>query len=92
MKPKTKLVAAGARGETVAEGDADLGFDQMSNIVVNPKIQSLGPLPSPLQNYTNYAGGVVTAGKKRDGAKVFIAFLTSPQAQTTMESKRFEGL
>lgn len=57
IKPKAKLVVAGAKGETVAEGDADLGFDQMSNIVINPKIESLGPLPSALQHYTDYAGG-----------------------------------
>jgi molybdate transport system substrate-binding protein len=92
MKPKTKLVAAGAKGETVAKGDADIGFDQMSNIVINPKIESLGSLPSTLQNYTNYAGGLVTAGKERDGAKAFITFLTSPQAQSIMKSKGFEGL
>ena len=42
MKSKAKLVAAGAKGETVARGDADLGFDQMSNIVINPKIESWG--------------------------------------------------
>lgn len=92
MKPKTKLVAAGAKGETVAKGDADIGFDQMSNIVINPKIESLGPLPSALQNDTNYAGGLVTAGKEREGAGALIAFLTSPQAQTIMKSKRFAGL
>ena len=92
MKPKTKLVAPGAKGETVAKGDADIGFDQMSNIVINPKIESLGSLPSALQNYTSYAGGVVTAGKERDGAKAFMAFLNSPQAQSVMKSKGFEGL
>lgn len=92
MKPKTKLVAAGAKGETVAKGDADIGFDQMSNIVINPKIESLGPLPSALQNDTNYAGGLVTAGKEREGAGALIAFLTSPQAQTIMKSKGFAGL
>lgn len=91
MKPKAKLVAAGAKGETVAEGEADIGFDQMSNIVINPKIESLGSLPSTLQNYTNYAGGLVAAGKEREGAKAFIAFLTSPKAQTVMKSKGFEG-
>lgn len=92
MKPKTKLVTAGAKGETVAKGEADIGFDQMSNIVVNPKIESLGSLPSTLQHYTNYAGGLVTAGKERDGAKAFIAFLTSPQARAVMKSNGFAGL
>jgi molybdate transport system substrate-binding protein len=92
MKSKAKVVAAGAKGETVAKGDADLGFDQMSNIVINPKIESLGSLPSELQHYTNYAGGLVTAGKERDGGKAFIAFLTSAPAQTAMASKGFEGL
>ena len=92
IKPKAKLVAAGAKGETVAKGDADIGFDQMSNIVINPKIESLGSLPSELQHYTHYAGGLVAAGKERDGAKAFIAFLTSPSAQAVMKSKGFEGL
>jgi len=92
MKPKTKLVAAGAKGETVVQGDADIGFDQLSNIAINPKIESLGPLPSTLQHYTNYAGGLVRAAKERDGAKALITFLTSPQAQTIMKSKGFAGL
>lgn len=92
VKPKAKLVAAGAKGETVVKGEADLGFDQMSNIVINPKIAALGSLPSSLQHYTNYAGGLVAAGKERAGAKAFIAFLTSPSAQTVMKSKGFEGL
>jgi molybdate transport system substrate-binding protein len=92
MKPKAKLVAAGAKGETVVKGDADIGFDQMSNIVINPKIESLGPLPPALQNYTNYAGGLAATGKERDGSKAFIVFLTSLPAQTVMKSKGFEGL
>jgi len=92
MKSKAKLVAAGAKGETVAKGDADLGFDQMSNIVINPKIESLGSLPSELHNYTNYAGGLVTAGKERVGGKAFVNFLTSAPAQAVMKSKGFEGL
>ena len=92
VKSKTKLVAAGAKGETVAKGDAEIGFDQMSNIVINPEIKALGPLPPTLQHYTNYAAGLVTAGKEHDGAKAFIAFLTSPPAQAVMKSKGFEGL
>jgi len=92
MKPKAKLVAAGAKGETVAKGDAEIGFDQMSNIVTNPKIESLGSLPSALQNYTHYAGGLVAAGKERDAGETFVAFLTSAPAQTVMKSKGFEGL
>ena len=92
IKSKTKLVAAGAKGETVVKGDADIGFDQMSNIVNNPKIEPLGPLPATLQKYTNYAGGLARAGKERDGGKAFIAFLTSAAAQTVMKSKGFEGL
>jgi molybdate transport system substrate-binding protein len=92
MKPKAKLVAAGAKGETVIKGDADLGFDQMSNIVINPKIESLGPLPATLQNYTDYAGGLVTAGRERDAGKAFVGFLRSSAAQAVMKSKGFEGL
>ncbi len=92
MKPKAKLVAAGAKGKTVVNGAADIGFDQMSNIVINPKIESLGSLPASLQHYTYYAGGLVKAGTERDGGKAFLVYLRSPAAQTMMKSKGFEGL
>lgn len=92
MKPKATLVAAGAKGETVIKGDADIGFDQMSNIVINPKIESLGPLPATLQHYTDYAGGLITAGTERDAGKAFLGFLRSSDAQAIMKSKGFEGL
>jgi hypothetical protein len=52
----------------------------------------LGSLPAALQNYTNYAGGLVAAGKEPDGGKALIVFLTSPPAQTVMILKGFEGL
>lgn len=46
------------------------------------RIARQGSLPSTLQHYTSYAGGSVAASRERDGAKAFIDFLTSPQAQT----------
>lgn len=92
IKPKAKLVAAGAKGETVVNGDADIGFDQMSNIVINPKIESLESLPGSLQHYTYYAGGLVKGAAETDGGKAFLVFLRSPAAQTAMKSKGFEGL
>ena len=92
MKPKAKLVAAGAKGEAVIKGDADIGFDQMSNIVINPKIESLGPLPATLQHYTDYAGALGTAARERDAGKAFVSYLRSSAAQAVMKSKGFEGL
>lgn len=92
MKPKTILVGARAKGETVVKGDADIGFDQMSNIVINPKIESLGALPRTLQKYTNYAGGIVATSKQRDAGKDFIAFLRSAKAQNIMKQKGFEPI
>jgi molybdate transport system substrate-binding protein len=91
MKPKTKLVAAGSKGETVAKGEAEIGFDQVSNIVANEKIESLGPLPAALQSYTRYAGGTVAGSKQQDAGKAFVAFLRSPAAQAVMKQKGFEA-
>lgn len=92
IKPKAKLVAAGAKGKTVVKGDAEIGFDQMSNIVINPEIESLGSLPASLQHYTYYAGGLVRPGTQRDSGKAFLVYLRSPAAQTMMKSKGLEGL
>jgi molybdate transport system substrate-binding protein len=90
MKPKTTLVHAGGKGEMVASGGADIGFDQMSNVVVNPKLEPLGRLPTTLQHFTKYAAGVVSTAAHADAGKALIQFLRSPASQNVLRQKGFE--
>ena len=92
MKPKTKLVHAAGKGQMVESGGADIGFDQMSNVVVNPKLEPLGRLPATLQHYTKYAGGVTSSAAGAEAGKALIQFLRSPTSQSAMRAKGFEAL
>jgi molybdate transport system substrate-binding protein len=81
VKAKTAEVKPGEPvGEVVARGDAEIGFNQMSELIRVNGIQILGPLPAEIQNITVYSGGIHTATKEADGATALVKFLTAPAA------------
>jgi molybdate transport system substrate-binding protein len=91
MKPKTvAFKARSERFEAVARGDVAIGFNQISEIIAVPSVDLVGPLPSPIQNYTLFAGGIVTASKEQEAAKELIRFMSTPAAQATWKLKGFE--
>jgi len=92
MKPKTKVVPPTDCINTVVKGDAEIGFDQMSNVVADSRVEPIGILPPGIQHYTNYAGGVVMESKQKEAAKALIDFLRSSTSQAVMKQKGFEPL
>lgn len=91
MKPKTKLAApGGSLYEMVAKGDAEIGFNQASEILAEPSVEPIGPLPAAIQNYTRFAAGIVTTSKQADVGKTLIGFLSSPTATAVLMAKGFE--
>ena len=76
-------------GKLVAQGDADLGFQQLSEFLGVEGIEILGPLPDPIQATTVFAAGVSATSSQPDAARALIDYLTSPQ---TAEAKRRNGM
>lgn len=74
----------------VARGDVEIGFNQVSEILVVPDVDLVGPLPQEIQNYTHFAAAVLTAGKNPEAARQFVAFISSPEAKRVFRSKGFE--
>jgi len=62
----------------------EIGFAPLPEIFSqDPKrLQSAGPLPSAVQNYTSYSAAVMTGGNA-EVAKDFIRYLTAPAAKRT---------
>jgi molybdate transport system substrate-binding protein len=91
MKPKTKLFPPG-KGlyAGVAAGEADMGFNQISEILAQSNVEFAGPLPSAIQNYTQFAPGIVTGSSQTDAGRALVTFLSSPAAQTVLKAKGFE--
>ena len=80
LKPKFRTPASGAPvGELVAKGEAEIGFQQVSELIHFPGIQFIGPLPEALQQTTVFSGGVHAGAREPDAARAFLKFLSSPE-------------
>jgi molybdate transport system substrate-binding protein len=75
---------------SVASGEVEIGFQQISEILAQPSVQFAGPLPSAIQNYTQFVPGIVTGGGQADAARALVTFVSSPAAQTVLKAKGFE--
>src|SRR3954453_23703185 len=69
MKPKTKLSTLETLYASVASGDVEIGFNQVSEILAQPTVELAGPLPSAIQNYTQFAPGIVPDSSQADAAR-----------------------
>src|SRR6478672_7291856 len=90
MKPKTKLSTLETLYASVTSSDVEIGFNQVSEILAQPSVELAGPLPSEIQNYTQFAPGIVTGSSQTDAARALVTFLSSPAAQTVLKAKGFE--
>jgi molybdate transport system substrate-binding protein len=73
----------------VARGDADLGFQQLSELLHFPGIHIVGPLPSEIQATTVFSVGVSSSSSRVESARGLVAFLNSPEADAV---KRKHGM
>jgi molybdate transport system substrate-binding protein len=73
----------------IARGDADLGFQQLSELIGQPGIEIAGPLPPEIQAVTVFSAGVASQSADAAAASAFIAFLASAE---TGETKRRHGM
>lgn len=81
IKEKVKQTPSGVQvGEVVARGEADLGFQQVSELLHLKGIHYLGPLPADIQHITVFSAGLHTAAPAPDAAKALVKFLTAPEA------------
>ena len=64
----------------VARGEADLGFQQLSELIGQPGIEVVGPLPPEIQSVTVFSAGVSAASHETEAARAFIAYIASAEA------------
>jgi molybdate transport system substrate-binding protein len=88
LKPKIKVFTSNALlFEAVAKGEVELGFGQMTEITAAPNVVLVGPLPAPIQKFSQFSAGIPMSAHEPDAGKAFISFLTSPNATAVMKVK-----
>jgi molybdate transport system substrate-binding protein len=70
----------GMVGPAVARGDAEIGFQQLSELLPIPGIDIVGPIPAEAQKITMFSGAVAGNSKQPELAKQFLQYLASPAA------------
>jgi molybdate transport system substrate-binding protein len=91
IRPKVQWQKNGFfTAQAVANGDAQIGMTQMSEIVAVKGALIAGPLPAPLQTVTTYCAAVFTASKAQDKARAFIERLINPGLHAQWKAAGFE--
>ena len=80
LKPKSRAIPAEPVGEVVARGDAEIGFQQISELLPVRGIKVVGPIPAEVQQITVFSAGIATGAAEAAAGKELIAFLASPAA------------
>jgi len=78
---KSRRIEGGERvGAAVARGEAEIGFQQISELLPVPGIDHVTPLPPEVQKVSVFSAGVALSTRNSDGAQALIKFLASPEA------------
>jgi molybdate transport system substrate-binding protein len=76
-------------GTIIAQGEADVGFQQLSELLHVPGIDIVGRLPPEIQAVTVFSAGVSRSSSRGKQAGALVAFLTSREAEA---AKRQHGM
>ena len=91
MRERSRQTPPGVRvAEYLASGEADLGFQQISEFIHETGIDFLGPLPADIQNITEYSSGIPVASDAAEPAKALQAFLSAPAAASVIKKNGME--
>jgi molybdate transport system substrate-binding protein len=64
----------------VARGEAEIGFQQVSELIRVPGITFVGTIPADLQPMIFFAGALTSTVQQPEAATALIRFLASPEA------------
>ena len=74
-------------GNYVARGEAEIGFQQLGELMPIAGIDLLGPLPAEVQEITVFSGAVHAAAKSAVAARALLEFFASPAAAPVIMKK-----
>lgn len=84
VKAKAIIGSGGLIGEIVLRGEAELGFQQVSEILAVKGVDLIGVLPDELQLNSLFAAGIGTATQQRKAAQALIQQLCTEHARRIM--------
>lgn len=90
MKVTGQRIESERVATVVARGDAEIGFQQVSELLPAPGVTYVGPLPPDVQRVTIFSAGVAAAATDARAASRLIEFLASPAAHAAIRKSGLE--
>ena len=91
VKGKLKQTPTGVFvGSIIASGEAEIGFQQVSELSHFAGVDYVGPLPADVQQFTMFSSGITVGAKEADGAKALVKFITAPAAAAAFKKRGME--
>ncbi len=90
LAPKLKVAEGEPAGKLIARGDAEIGFQQMSELLPVRGIDIVGPLPPQIQETPVFAAGIAAGAQQPEAARALVEFLTAPVAAPTIRRHGME--
>jgi molybdate transport system substrate-binding protein len=93
VKAKAKLNPSGTGilvGDIVARGDAEIGVQQIPELVAVSGVDVIGPLPGDLKSVMLLSAGILANSKESEAGKALIRFFTTPASLSVIKAKGLE--
>lgn len=84
LKGRSRMIVAERVGNVVARGEAEIGFQQISELLPITTVALVGPIPDDVQRVTVFSAAIPTGARQPDAARALIAYFGSAQGQAAM--------
>ncbi len=91
LKDKARMIPAEPVGKVVARGDAEIGFQQLSELKHVDGVDIVGLLPAEVEEVTLFSAGIVAGAKSPEAAKALLDYLSSPAIADTINETGLEA-
>jgi molybdate transport system substrate-binding protein len=90
IKGKSARIVSERVGAVVARGEAQVGFQQVSELITIPGVDYVGPLPEGAQRVSYFSAGLASRARVREAAGELVRFLTSDAVEAVIRRNGLE--
>ena len=90
--PKSRKIVTERVGTIVARGEAEIGLQQVSELLPIAGISYVGTLPDSVQHYTVFSAGTASGSTNPQGLEQLLKFYTSPAAHKAIRDTGLEPI
>ena len=92
LSPRLRQVRGEPAGASVARGECDLAFQQMSELLPVAGLDIVGVLPDAVQKVTRFAIGLHARAPEPEATRALVRFLASPEAAPVIRARGMQPL